>query len=594
MPMNSDPASPESNPPDWTNLEADLARSFQPSWTKESGGALSQQASQQAARWAEAEDSPRGFPGRKQGGAARFPGGKQGRRDEGPRGRREGRGREDGRGPKRGGRPENNRGGSGGRPHEARETPRDRPSQPPLLTGWNVRFLPDAAGLHGLAKQIKSTARTYSIFDLARLVLDHPGRYFVQLTQEENAPPLIQCTVDDSLWTSADEAVRHALAAGLEKFYRREVRTEETIKGSFTCVARCGMSGVLLGPPNHHEYQSKLRRLHAEKFARVPFAAFQQRVEMVRDEATIEQWKTEQSTREVYFPVEPPAEGESPTELTGGENLLRDFRQRHGAGVTREVQGKLRLPGTVAAGASSSLVAGLVRLEWEKARRFPLAVAHECGRVLAAEGLQLFKAHENITYAGVSRPNFLNRQAFPVSDSLSQVLTWIEEHPGASRAQLREGLAAANPGGEAPASLVADLSWLLHQGHVLDFAGRGLEIARPTSKAAPAEMKHPQRSRRRKREGQAKPTTPEAVTPGPAEEHPAPTIPPAEASYPAEPAAEPAVEPMVDPEPTSAPVATLPPEQLPEELLPPAAENPAPPVAEETSPAPSDSPRDVV
>jgi len=127
--------------------------------------------------------------------------------------------------------------------------------------------------------------------------------------------------------------------------------------------------------------------------------------------------------------------------------------------------------------------------------RFPLPLAHSLGERLASKGLQIFKAHENITCVGVARPRYLDRQATPVSDRLSAMLTYLEEHPKTPRNEQWQALLELFPLTEAgpearEAAVAADLFWLLHQGHVVDYAGKGLEAARkqhqrPAPKSSP-------------------------------------------------------------------------------------------------------------
>ncbi|HVE17277.1 MAG TPA: hypothetical protein VNB29_11105, partial [Chthoniobacterales bacterium] len=168
--------------------------------------------------------------------------------------------------------------------------------------------MPDRHGVDGLAKQIKTSAKAYPLFDLARLVLEKSERYLVGFRRSvETATPLFQLKSDGSLWLSESEAVAHALATQMDKFYRRERIAVDPPKGTYPFVAVCGMSGVLLGPPNYHDYQSKLIRLHAEKFASMSFEAFKSRIRMERDEALIEKWKEEQSARDVYYAIDPSA-----------------------------------------------------------------------------------------------------------------------------------------------------------------------------------------------------------------------------------------------------------------------------------------------
>lgn len=596
-PDSANPSSNPSTPPDWSNLEADLARSFQPSWTKESGGSVGKI----PAHWEREDSNDSGRPPR-------------GPRHDKFRDRRDSRGPRDKSGDKRSGRPGGPHGKSKSDPRGPRRDSGPRgssrhpsdshrlPPQPAALSGWKIDFLPDAHGLQGLARQIKHNARAYSLFDLARLVLDHPTRYFVRL-QRTDGPTLARCSADQSLWTTTEDALRHALDAHLENFYRRETRTLEAIKGNFTCVARCGLSGTLLGPPNHHEYQLNLRRLHSGKFSRMPFEAFQARIQIVRDEAVIEEWKLSQTTREVFFPLNTP-EGSEPTALETRDALLRDFRERHGAEVATPAEDNLNLPGTSVAGASAAPVVALVRQAWETTHRYPLAVAHECGRILSSEGLHLFKAHENVTYVGVSRPHALDRQAFPVSESISLILTHVEEHPGLGRAELRQAIEASEaPDTSAaapprPSSFSADLAWLLHQGHLVDFGNRGIESAALTQKNA-RPPKPRKKNKPAKKQPRASAETPaqasepsSGASPESSSESPKPAAENAEAATPEAAGDIPAVESSNEPapEPTSERTPEPVPETTPNEILPPAEEQSAPTQESESPSAPDEYP----
>lgn len=321
--------SDESNAPaDLSNLGIDLSQMFRPSWTTETAGA-SDATAKLAAKFDEGDRPARGDrhdrDGR-QGGRGprregprnagpRGPGGPGGgTRDRGPRpeGRRDGKGG----GPRRegGGRGREDRRG----PHDSREQRPEREPQP-VLEGWKLSIIPDEAAIEGIAKQVRSRAKAYPLFELARLILQLSDRYNVKLTPEsEQTPGFLRAKADGSLWTSRKEAVNHLLAKHLGKFYRKSTITIEPPKGAFTVVAQCGMSGVLLGPPNHHEYTSRIISLHASRFRNMPFEVYKSRIRMVRDEALIEQWKSEQSTKTVYIPLTPDEEkpGEENKEAT--------------------------------------------------------------------------------------------------------------------------------------------------------------------------------------------------------------------------------------------------------------------------------------
>ncbi|HEX7651865.1 MAG TPA: hypothetical protein VF607_00060, partial [Verrucomicrobiae bacterium] len=218
-------------------------------------------------------------PERRGGGDRRGP-----RRDGPPGG---GGGFGDRRGPRREGGPGDGRppragGGGGGRfgdrkgggPRfgDRRDDRRDveRREPPAPLPEFNVAFIPEEKGVEQLARQIKVTGRAYPLFQIALLILQKAERYGVQLTPKKKADgtseKLFVCALDETPWTSEDEAVAHILKNHFATFYQADRIQTEPPKGVYTFVAQCGLSGVILGPPNYHDYQNQLRKLHTEKF----------------------------------------------------------------------------------------------------------------------------------------------------------------------------------------------------------------------------------------------------------------------------------------------------------------------------------------
>jgi hypothetical protein len=458
-----------STPPERANLEIDLALSFQPAWVKET--AAPAKLARLAERYEDTTERPRG------------------RRDDsrGPR--------PDRRPSRDGDRPPRREGGRDskfrGKRDDSRAPRREAPRPDPVLAGWEVSITTDARGNDNLARQIKSTAVAYPLFDLAQLVLEKSERYLVSLRRKDG-PALFQLTTDGSVWLNEREAVAHALAHHLEKFYRRERVAVEPPKGSYSCVAVCGLSDTLIGPPNYHDYQERLRKLHAERYATMPFEAYKSRVRMVREEEMIQKWKDERSARDEFSPLETP-EGAEPEKLASPAEVERHFRQHHAAKVIVAAGDKIEIPGPAILHSSTPAARTLARRTVDELRNFPLPLAHTLGQALVARGLHIFKAHENITYVSVARPRHLDRTSTPVSDALSGILTWLEENPKTPREERRKALAAQRPvpeGGEAErdAALARDLSWLLHEGYVVDYARRGLEaVRRPKSRQEQAQ-----------------------------------------------------------------------------------------------------------
>jgi hypothetical protein len=268
----------------------------------------------------------------------------------------------------------------------------------------------------------------------------------------------------------------------------------EAPKGDYPVIAQCGMSGVFLGPPNHHDYQINLREIHSERFPNVPFDIYKARVRMLRDAESIEKWKKEQATREIFHPLV--AEGEdAPPPLNSASEVEEHFLKTRADSEIADPGEKFTVPGPAAVNDSAPAVIEFTRHHLDNLLRFPLPMAHRLGQDFQKAGLQIFKAHENITYVSVARPRPLDRIANPVSASLSAILDYLEAHPGEPRAKQWQALLAQIPLAENadPAaretSLLRDFYWLLHQGHVVDYATKGLEIPRRSQPPAPRPQK---------------------------------------------------------------------------------------------------------
>jgi hypothetical protein len=458
------------------------------------------------------------------------------RRDRGPR--REGGG--EGRPPRPGGGKFGDRRGGPrpeGRRDDRREREREEPPAP--LPELNVAFIPEEKGVEQLARQIRMTGRAYPLFQIAQLILQKAERYNVQLTAKKKADGtpaqlIYLCALDDTPWLSEDEAVAHVLKNHFATFYQTDRTPCDPPKGVYTFVAQCGMSGAILGPPNYHDYQNQLHKLHAEKFARMPFEVFKARVKIVRDEAVVKKWIEEQSSKIEYSCLNVP----EPLKLPSLEEVEKHFRATHKDSIIKAVETQI-----IAGAPSRSLRSGglqqLIRSEWERQRYFPLPIATKLSQQFASHSLQFFKVNKTVTHVSVARPQFLDIESIPVSDGIRRIVEYINSNPKCTRKKLVESLAptpkpatkipiptaapapaeapAADPAapaaeaGAAPApapapakpaepqaaeptaeqtAVMVDLHWLIHQGAVLEFADGRMETAkRPLPKPAKPEKK---------------------------------------------------------------------------------------------------------
>jgi len=464
------------------------------------------------------------------------------------------------------------------------EPRRERPEPPAPLPELNVAFIPEERGVEQLSKQIKVTGRAYPLFQIALLILQKAERYSVLLTKKKSdgaAQPLFVCALDESPWTSEDEAVAHVLKNHFATFYQAERTATEPPKGVYTFVAQCGLSGVILGPPNHHDYQNQLRKLHTEKFSRMPFDLFKARVKIVKDEAVVKKWIEEQSFKTEYICLNVP----EPLKLATLEEVAKHFRATHKDAIIKPVE-TLTVAGVPSRSLRDNGLQRLIRQEWEQQKFFPLPIATKLSQQFAQYGLQFFKVNKTVTHVSVARPTFLDLETTPVSENIKRIINFINGNAKATRKKLIEALAptpkvAKAPAAETPApaapvaegeiastppaptqpakpaepettpeqtAVIVDLHWLIHQGAVLEFADGRIETAK---KPAPKPPKPEKKTVAEKpattgeTEIAVESVTPENIAAAPAAETPAPTEPPVAA---AETATAPVAETLAQPE----------------------------------------------
>lgn len=572
--------------------EFDLEKLFLPNWAKESP---------EHNRYAKFEGEPerrdrgdrRDRPPRRPGGGSGFgrgPGAPQGGQGRGPE-RRGGPGGPGGArpaGPRRdGGRQFGRDAGPGRRPESL------RPPPPAPLPEIQLTLAPEELSVDMVAKQIRVTGRAYPLFDIAHLILQKPERHTVAFSVKKKpdgtvVQPLFTCALDDTVWLSENDAVRHVLDRHFATFYQPEKTQIDPPKGVYTFVAQCGMSGVILGPPNYHDYQNQLRRLHSERFSRLPFEAFKARVKIVKDEEVVKKWVEGQSWKTEYNCLNLP----EPLKLGSMEEVEKHFRQVHLPNIIKQVE-TVSMTGTASRNIRDRELMRLVRTKWEEQKRFPLQLATTLSQQFASRGLQFFKVNKTVTHVAVARPHYLDLEATPVSEGVKRIVEFINATTKCTHKQLLAALAPAPAAAPAPvapapeaapagegqtdaapapapvpepspelAAVMTDLHWLIHQGHVIEFANGVLETAKkplpkPVKPAKPAKPEAP--AAEAPAAGEASPTgVAESESSSPVAGTEAPELAEAPAVTPAEPSAAPVAEADVAPEARLVPPETPP------------------------------------
>ncbi len=385
-------------------------------------------------------------------------------RSSGPRDPRAGGKRPESRGPRR----------EGPGPRDDRRPPREAPLPLPEV---GVRFLPHPPAFESVIAQIKSATITYSVFALARMFLEKPERYDVQLIAKEGAS-LVQLGEGGPAAADARVLEGGAFPAMKDEFYTVEVTQTEPIKGNFSNVARDRVSGVLLGPTNHHAYQPQLRGLYEQRYSRrMSFQDFQRQIEIVSDPTVVEQWKEQARSVTVYK-----TKDEEPVTFTSAAEAERHFRQAYLPTLLRNAP-EVKVSGVASRRLPDRGLNRVIENAWTDEMRSPSKIMQELASGLRNAGLNIFRHRRGMLFVSPMRIRTFGHERANVSPSINSILGKLTDASGVNRKQLAEnlveGLTDETAIDRVKLSLASDLRWLISEGYVIEFNDGTLELPRP-------------------------------------------------------------------------------------------------------------------
>lgn len=402
--------------------------------------------------------------------------------DDRPKGSRGPRQDRRGGGPRKRARPERDRSGGHGT-RERRE--RHAPAEPfePILA---VDFYPEEEPFKVLSQAIKTSCRTFELFEIARLILEKPERWVCVArdpSHKEGEPATLWACVPDGLpFKSEEEAFAHTFRHYMGEFFTVETVEVDAPSGSFQMVHKCGMTGELLGPPNYHRYQAICREHHAAKLSHVPYAKFEQRLESTREEEDIQAWLTQMKTQSRYISKE------NPEQAFDNQEDARLF-------LVTQAKEKLVRPAYSARFSGKALallnpgspVRRSVEYLLEGQNRFPLDTAnHLRGRLRRMHFAVYKKGSKGVSYVCAVKRHFRKPDEV-LTDNLQSLIDFLEAHPNFPAKNLPNaylGEAVPEPksddeeskkkqpveDSEAVKGLKNDLHYLVSQGYVIEYS----------------------------------------------------------------------------------------------------------------------------
>jgi hypothetical protein len=361
---------------------------------------------------------------------------------------------------------------------------RDRPAREP--SQWvepppvNVRFLPQHRNLSEVIRRIRLSKRCYPLLQVAGLFISNPGSCEVRIEVDSEAKDrfLLQCRICGVAAVSEEGLGRHMLHQHMDEFFVKEEKVGDAPGGKFTCVMQCGLSGVLIGPPNHHSTAEKIKEIHAARYAHMTEAEYKSHIKTLHEPEKIEQWK-EQSRKSVAYRLKTAAADAKPLNWLEAESYFR----KNIIPAQLVKARKVSLSGSIARGIQDRGLAIAVRDAWQQESRFPGSLLSALRGAFHNKRLHLFKAGKNVVFVSDIEPAPLDPGA--AIPSIRDVLLYLKDHPGCTRENLVNAL---RPGFTAESQeakeILSPLTWLIEKGHIIEFFDGTLAVigGRPVSR----------------------------------------------------------------------------------------------------------------
>ena len=337
----------------------------------------------------------------------------------------------------------------------------ERDRGPYISPFFNVIFYPEDIGFTALAKAIRTSCRTYELFEIARVIIGKNDRFIAVIQRKspeevaamatgsysENAAgsgaqeialakavPMAISIPDGVPFESEEAAIAHVMSAHLGTFFDVADIEVEPPKGNYQVINKCSVTGELLGPPNYHRYAQIVQQHFANHISRMSIDAYRARIETVRDPEVVNQWlaKMKKATRYTWKLT---PEGSTPLAF----DLLDEARMyllTHAKDKVVKLVESARFHGKLLELLPQGEIRRSLEGALERQRRFPLDTANALRGRLRREGFTIFKkGSKGVSYVcAVKRKFRIPGQTF--ADSIGALISFIEARPMTKASEL--------------------------------------------------------------------------------------------------------------------------------------------------------------
>ena len=291
-----------------------------------------------------------------------------------------------------------------------------------------ISIRPNKHAMDTLVAYLRKSYVTYRLTPLIQLFLEKKDRFEILLTPLN--PDVLFCTQNENLpFLSKKSAFDYLTKKYWADVFEKEVIPLKPIPGHFASINRCGITNVLLGPPNYHLYNDLIKEHYNQYLAQsYSWDFFVQQIKNEHNPLLVKQWQNGTSEH-IVFRLK-----SDPQICFDSSRAAQEYLQKHPHLIRDTVKHRnaFSLSYAEVDNVRDEFLREQIYQKIKDENRSPISLGCFCRTRFRHAGLHLYKKRK-----GSSHTSFLcsvkrkvrTGEDCKLSAALARIVDYIEQHP---------------------------------------------------------------------------------------------------------------------------------------------------------------------
>ncbi|MGX8716609.1 MAG: hypothetical protein ACSW8C_01310 [bacterium] len=341
-----------------------------------------------------------------------------------------------------------------------------------------IAIRPNKQAMDALIDNLKKSYITYRLSPLIQLFLEKKERFDILITALQ--PGTLFCTQKENLpFLSRDGAYDYLIKKCWSEVFEKEIIPLNPISGHFSSINRCGITDVLLGPPNYHLYNDLIKEHYAQHLARdYSWEFFIQQIKNERDPELIKQWQKGMSEH-IIFRLK-----SNPQICFDSLIVAQNYLKQHPFLMGDEVKpcNAFTLSYDRVEKIKDSFLREQIYQKIKDELRLPISLGCFCRTRFRHAGFHLYKKRNGFAHTSLLcaiKRKVRSGNVDELSDELARIADYIEKHPmvNLNACMSAFGLISTQPENSSVLKFRNDVITLIKSGYITQFENGDLYVS---------------------------------------------------------------------------------------------------------------------